>query len=249
MKRILLALVTMASAEAGAAANGWALVTLTGNKEESASVLFGMDNGRVALFSKEECADRAERHILSQYEYTTQFEYLGGGAYDTGDAYGRAACIAEPAGGLDKYVVDRQYGDADGPAFFADFGTKINPALLQKDFASYTIFPADGDAESLGRGVDERIGAAIGRVQETSFDCENPDLGKADGIICHDAKLARLDLELDSLVKEANARDGSRFQDVKSDFKEERSQIFHPAGLEKLYIEKINWLRRKLGAG
>jgi len=255
-KLILLALVL---APLGASANGWALLSMESDGNTVMGGAFSMDGEKVALYSKQFCAEKARDAVMGAYSYATQFEYHGGGVFSVSGVPGRVVCLPSSATkgfdmngvkGFDMYVKEenRQYGDAVMGVFFADFGDRIDPMITSDRIAKYNIFPLDGDAEGLGKNMDAELEDFIVARQKTSFDCGASDLGAADVIVCHDKKLAFYDLRLKELIDQAKAKDAKRFQDVEQDFDDAKREIFYPAGLEKLYQEKINQLSKRLQA-
>jgi len=246
MKRFILALTALMFAPLGAFANGWALLTLDADGSAITSGIFNMDGEKVALYSKEECADRVRESILSRYSYATQFKYLGNGVFDASGAFGRIVCLASAPGAMDKFVANAQYGDVDFGAFLTGFGGRVESSITANKAAGYSIFPLDGDAEGIGYRISAELVRMIATRQNTSFDCDDPDLGTADRIVCYDEQLAGLDVALAKLFKEADERDSRRFKDARDDFKDEKAGIFFPAGLVKVYQETIARMDRRL---
>ena len=244
MKILIMFAFILASAQVYA--SGWALLTLNADGEEIDSGAFVMSGGEVALFSQEECAGRAVNAVLESYSFSTQFEYLGNGVFNSGGDYARVACIIS-AGDLNRYAADPLVGDVNIPMLFESFGDVLDTIIAEDRVRLFSLFPM-GDAEGFGRAVDGELERLIVMRQRTSFNCDAPGLGTAANIVCHDARLAAYDLELQSLIDRAMAIDPRRFQDLRPDFEDEKQGIFFPAGLEQLYRDNINRLNRRLQA-
>ncbi|MDR1476877.1 MAG: hypothetical protein LBI17_01975 [Rickettsiales bacterium] len=247
MKRILLLLMFMSSRMARAEDAAYALVVLQSGGSVAESLLSTQvaggnldmsDSGAPAKYRKKDCVSRMRVRLADERAYSTMFRYMGGGAYSAGGAYGRMICVEYDV--ARKYWRRSTFWNFDAAKFFKDFGDKVPDRFVPADFAKYGVFPLDGNDDGLTAALDSDMNARA-KVQKTSFDCAARPIGRADDMVCHDGKLAALDVKVAALYN-GLAKKYDFLVPVKTEWDIRRRATFYPAGLEAMYGNMLSYL-------
>ncbi|MDR2098541.1 MAG: hypothetical protein LBO78_00760 [Rickettsiales bacterium] len=246
MKKILVVPMLLAVRAAAAADAGYALLRLESAGMEvrglsGADVAGGRfveaESSGLARYSKKECAEKIKASLMEERGYSSSFSYFANGAYGLDGGVGRMLCLEYGLAG--KYYRQGEFMNADLSAFFKDNGKSVPAKFAEKDFSAYSIFPLEKDDGGLGAKLSSDIKSLTATLQKTSFDCGG-ELGFAEDTICHDRKLAAMDVAVAKLESELSAKHAEA---VDGAWRANLRQAMYPAGIEKLYRARISYLR------
>jgi hypothetical protein len=249
MKTIMLIAALLLGGVARAAEPGYALLSLRSAgmdiRGASGTAIAGgnfdvEDDGRLVRYSRKGCAEAINEHLLSVRAYSASFAYIANGAYSVNGAVGRMLCIDyDTAAG---YYRRADYWNAGLSGFFKAFGKRVAGKFVESDFAGYSIFPLEKDDAGASAGLNKSMALSAGAPQKTSFDCNDPDLSFVDDIICHDRKLAAMDVALAALYREVSEKHPA-VADTQRRWETELQSTMYPAGIEELYEARAAYLR------